>query len=149
MVNKHGGTTDDKRVYDMQVRELLHSESVETFERKYLSMKQKWSEAFVTYFDQNLLEPIKKNAGRWILEPLGMYNSYSGVTNNVVESLNAKLKRLVEYKEKRIDEIVLYLHYLQGNDLLEIIKAFCGESEWSLLSNFHYAKRDPETVMLP
>ena len=91
----------------MQVRELLHSESIETFEQKYFSMKQKWSESFVRYFDQNLLESIKKNAGQWILEPLGIYHSYSVITNNVVESLNAKLQRLVEYKEKSIVEIVL------------------------------------------
>ena len=42
-VNKHDGKTDDKRVNDMQIHELLHSESVKTFEQKYFSIKQQWS----------------------------------------------------------------------------------------------------------
>ncbi|XP_053392535.1 uncharacterized protein LOC123532398 isoform X1 [Mercenaria mercenaria] len=63
--------------------------------------------------------------------------------------MNAKLKRLIDHKEKAIDEIVMYLHYLQGNDLAGLIRAFCGESEWTLTESFKFAARDPETVSLP
>ncbi|XP_060607618.1 uncharacterized protein LOC132759787 [Ruditapes philippinarum] len=148
-VNKHGGTSDDKKVYDMHVQDLLHSQSRQIFDTKYHELKQSWSEAFLTYFDDNIYNTIIQYSGRWILEENKLYNPYSGITNNVVESLNSKLKRLIEYKEKAIDEIVMYLNYLQGNDLCEIIRGFCGESEWTLGDNFKYAARDPDTIVLP
>ena len=92
---------------------------------------------------------ISEHAGRWVLEKRDLYNSYSGVTNNGAENINAKLKRLVDYREREIDSIVLYLNYLQRNDLSELLRAFCGESEWSLLERFKFAKNDPDTVELP
>ena len=67
------------------------------------------------------------------MEKCEYFNPYSGVTNNAAESVNAKLTRLSEYRERLIDSKVLYLNYVQGNDVLELLKVFCGESEWSLL----------------
>jgi hypothetical protein len=58
------------------------------------------------------------------------------------------LKRLIDYKEKAIAEIVLYLYHLQRNVLSEL-GGFCGESEWTLKNNFKVAALDPETVILP
>jgi hypothetical protein len=48
-----------------------------------------------------------------------------------------------------MDEIVLYFNYLQSNDLAELIREFCNESEWTLLEQFRFAARDPDTVILP
>ena len=53
------------------------------------------------------------------------------------------------YKEKAIDDIVLYLHYLQGNYQCDLIRAFCGKSEWTLREEYLFAARDPDTVILP
>ena len=36
----------------------------------------------VTYFSENLKEDIVNCAAKWILVPWGLYNPYSGVTNN-------------------------------------------------------------------
>jgi hypothetical protein len=103
----------------------------------------------VSYFEENLYDTIIEHAGRWVLEKGDNYNPYSGITNNGAESINAKLKRLVDFKEREIDSIVLFLNYLQGNDVSEILRAFCGESELTLLDRFKFAKKDPETVILP
>ncbi|WAR21723.1 hypothetical protein MAR_015697 [Mya arenaria] len=100
----------------------------------------------VDYFESNMYETIQTKAG---LENFDNYNPYSGITNNGAESINAKLKRLDEYKEREIDSIALYLNYLQGNDVSELLRAFCGESEWSLMNRFSYVKKDPETIQLP
>lgn len=148
-VNKHGGTSDNKKVYDMHVRDLLHSQSRQIFDTKYHELKQSWSEAFLNYFNDNIYDTIIQYSGRWILEDSKLYNPYSGITNNVVESLNSKLKKLIDYKEKAIDEIVMYLNHLQGNDLCKIIRGFCGESEWTLGDNFKFAARDPDTIVIP
>ena len=101
------------------------------------------------YFEAHLMDAILEHSGRCVLEKCDNYNPYSGVTNNAAESINAKLKRLVEYRERQIDSIVLYLNYLQGNDVLELLRAFCGESEWGLLGRFSFAKRDPDTIEFP
>lgn len=45
--------------------------------------------------------------------------------------------------------MVLYLNYIQGKYVYDFISVFCGESEWSLLDEYNYAARDPETVTLP
>ena len=148
-LSKHNGTADDKKAYDINVRTLINCETKEQFHEKFEQVKQKWSQPMLIYFEENLLGAILEHSGRWVLEKCENYNPYSGVTNNAAESVNAKLKRLVEYKERQIDSIVLYLNYLQGNDVLELLKAFCGESEWGLLGRFSFAKQDPDTVQFP
>ena len=135
-LNSHGGSSADKQVYGKHVKTLLHYGSAALFQEKYAELKVLWSEAMVTYFEQNLYETMQNYSGRWVLEKYNNYNPYSGITNNCAESINAKLKRLVEYKEKEIDSIVLYLYYLQSNDLSDLIGGFCGESEWTLLNKF-------------
>lgn len=37
-----------------------------------------------------------------MLESYDIYNPFSGVTNNAIESLNAKLNRLLEENEKKV-----------------------------------------------
>ncbi|KAH3748260.1 hypothetical protein DPMN_182698 [Dreissena polymorpha] len=54
---------------------------------------------------KNLSETIREHAGRWILEQYDNYNQYLGITNNAAESINAELKRLVDFKEREIDSI--------------------------------------------
>ena len=84
-----------------------------------------------------------------ILDELDLYNPYSGITNNCSESINAKLKRLTEWKEREVDNIVLFLYYMQSNDLADLMKSFCGVGEFNLLKRYKYALRDPETAILP
>jgi hypothetical protein len=59
------------------------------------------------------------------------------------------LKRLIDYKEKTIDQIVLYFYYCRSNDLSKLIRGFCGESEWTMKNDFQYAALDSETVIFP
>ena len=133
----------------MHVRTLLHCETLEQFEEKYNSLKRSWSESFLDYFQKNIYDAIVTNSGRWVLEKHDLYNPYSGVTNNVVESINAKIKRLVEYQERRIDEMVLYFYYMQANDMTDIVRGFCGESEWTISNQLKSFKRDPDTIIMP
>ena len=50
---------------------------------------------------------------RWLLEPLGVYNRYSGITTNQSEGFNTVLKHLQQWKEAPVDSILLCLYQLQ------------------------------------
>ena len=52
--------------------------------------------------------------GRFVLEPLGIYHPFTGVTNNQSESFNAALKRLQDWREVPIDSVILTLYHLQS-----------------------------------
>ena len=149
-LSKHGGTVSDMKAYDINVRQLLQCETRDEFDSLFEKLKIKWSEPMVDYFEQNIYETITKYAARRILEKkTDLYSPYSGVTNNCSESINAKLKRLTEWKEREVDNIVLYLHYMQSNDVADLMKSFCGVGEWSLLRKYKFALKAPETVVLP
>ena len=50
--------------------------------------------------------------GRWVLEKLGIYNPYSGITTNQSEGFNTVLKYLQHWKEAPVDAIVPSLYHL-------------------------------------
>lgn len=89
-LSKHGGTSDDKRVYYANISNHLHSESTEQFAENLNEMKKIWSQVFIENFELNLQETITSCIGRWLIEHRELYNPYSGITNNTVESMNAK-----------------------------------------------------------
>ena len=148
-LSKHGATQKDLSWYEDHVKQLLHCENENAFEVLHEKFRVLWSPPMVDYFDDNLLGTITNYAGRWILDELDLYNPYSGITNNCSESINAKLKRLTEWKEREVDNIVLFLYYMQSNDLADLMKSFCGVGEFNLLKRYKYALRDPETAILP
>ena len=90
----------------------------------------------VDYFDDTLLGTITNYAGRWILDELDLYNPDSGITNICSESINAKLKRLTQWKEREADNIILFLYYMQSNDLANLMKSFCGVGEFNILKRY-------------
>ena len=69
-------------------------------------LSQKWSQAFVEYYYHHIDPEVTASAGRWILEPLGIYNGYSGVTTNQSKGFNTLQK-------STIDSLMLALYYLQ------------------------------------
>ena len=56
---------------------------------------------------------VIKTIGRWILESLGVYNSYSGITTNQAEGFNTMLKQYQHLIEAPVDAIVPGLYHLQ------------------------------------
>ena len=63
-----------------------------------------------------------------MLEPYGVYNPFSGVTNNQAESFNAVLKRIQRWREVPIDSIVLAVYNLQAYYHNEIQRGFAGST---------------------
>ena len=73
-------------------------------------LSQKWSQAFVEYYNHHIDPEVTASAGQWIFEPLGIYNGYSGVTTNQSEGFNTLLKAFTLRKESIIDSIMLALY---------------------------------------
>ena len=65
-------------------------------------------------------EDLMTFAARYNIEPWNIYNPNSGVTNNAAESLNAVIKRLLDWKELPIDSLCLSLYYLQSFYFAEV-----------------------------
>ena len=117
----HGApSAADIAVYLSDVRMLFHLSTEEDYQEKLREMQRKWSCPFYDYYLKNI-EPDIKSIARWSLEPLNVYNPFSGVTNNQSESLNFVIKQLQEWKESPIDCMLLVFHYLQSYYIMKIV----------------------------
>ena len=94
------------------------------------------------YFGQ-----VSSSIGRWILEGMGVYNPYSGVTTNQSESFNSVLKRLQSWREVPVDAIVLALYQLQAFYTNEVQRGFAGLGKFSLSAEFAAARRPAEEIV--
>ena len=77
----HGAPSADVSVYLSDVRMLFHVSTREYYTKKLDEMKAKWSSPFYDYYLKNV-EPDIESTARWSLEPLKVYDPFSGVTNN-------------------------------------------------------------------
>ena len=98
-LHKKNASTDDVTVYTNDVLDLLKSDDRKSFDLRYENLSQKWSQAFCTYFDFELKNELLKYSVKWDLEECGMYDPYSGITNNRSESFNKVLKEMVNWKK--------------------------------------------------
>ena len=85
----------------------------------------------VTYTHADIM-----SIAQWAIEPYGVYDPYSGVTNNQAEGLNYILKQLQEWKEAPVDCMILALHYLQGYYRVEIARGHQGLGNYHLYPQF-------------
>jgi len=86
--------------------------------------------------------------GRWILEPLGVYNCYSGITTNQSEAFNTVLKRIQKWREVPLDSILFSLYQLQIYYFNEIQRGLCQSGDYKLSTHFAHCARDPTEVQL-
>ena len=147
-VRSHNGTTDDILVYTDNVIQLLKSENQEIFEERYSILSSKWSKAFLDYFNEHK-DDLMTFAARYNIEPWKIYNPSSGITNNVAESLNAVIKRLLDWKEVPNHCLCLSLYYLQSFYCAEIQRGMIGVGDFKLRDEFKYFQQEPDEVKIP
>jgi hypothetical protein len=120
-------------VYLDQLKIMLACDSEEEFLDCSMSITLKWSEPAVSYFERQLKSDIIKYAGKWLLEEFdGLYDPYSGITNNLSESYNAVMKQENDWKELPDDMLVLGFHYLQNFDYFEVVRGLSGVVDYHL-----------------
>lgn len=96
-------------IYLDDISQMFHSSS----EAEYTERLEEYSRTWDSTFHQYYLHYKKYTAkiGRWALEALakGLYNPYSGVTNNQSEGLNCVIKDFQSWKEAPLD-LIVYLY---------------------------------------
>ena len=142
-------STDDKTVYSNDIMQLMQSDSLDCFTELEAELKLKWSEAMVEYFDNHLRDDIINHASKWVLEELDVYDSYSGVTNNMSEGTNNVVKGLQNWPGAPLDAILLSMHYLQSFKHNEIIRGRLNKGSFRLKSLHQNAALDPEDAEMP
>ena len=99
----------------------MECETEEEFCDKYKKLKSFWSHEYVIYFENNLLEDVRRNM-RGRLKAAGVTKT---LTTNISESWNSVLKRAVNWKESRLDKMALTLYMItcyQSNEINRGIK---------------------------
>ena len=141
----HGATSTDTSVYIMDVLNLFHQPKQEAYKEKLEEMTAKWSSPFYEYY-MDQIEPDISSVARWAIEPMGVYNPYSGVTNNQAEGLNYLLKQLQQWHEAPVDCMLLSMQHLQSYYLTEIARGQNGMGNYHLHPQF---SQITNTIPLP
>ena len=110
----------DTASYLKDLRALFYLPTEDEYNEELAKMSRKWSAAILDYYNTELAPDIVSIA-RWAIEPLGMYNPFSG---NQAEGLNFVLQHLRDWREGPIDCMALAMNYLQGYYKLELA---CGK----------------------
>ena len=145
----HGASSAEIGVYINDVVKIMQTDSIEDMDLRFTALSSKWSQSMVSYFDENLRSSIENHAAKFILEPLGLYDPFSGVTNNASESINTVIKSLTAWNERPVDVIVLTFYQLQNYFLAEIRRGLAGIGSYTLTANYRSIQCPPEDIVLP
>ncbi|XP_065896214.1 uncharacterized protein [Dysidea avara] len=143
----HKALSPEYPVYKGDLRSLFHSASAEEYQSSLDKLKVNWSQSFLDYY-MNEIHPDINSIGRWILEPLGLYNPYSGITTNQSEGFNTVMKRFDKWKEAPLDSVIFSLYQLQTYYYNEIQRGLCQCGDYKLTTDFASLARDPDEVKL-
>lgn len=102
------------------------------FERTVGDLQTLWAPAFIKYFNNHLKCDMTTKACKWVVESIGLYNEWSGITTNAVESINAVISQSFSTPAK-IDEAVLILHHLTGYYNYEVDRGLCNVGKFIAL----------------
>ena len=75
----------------------------------------KWTPVVLEHFNKFVSPSKQYHSGKWVIEEYpGMFDPYSGIANNLSESINAVLKRENDWKELPVDLLALGFYYIQN-----------------------------------
>ena len=104
---------------------LFHLLSEDQYITTLPTMNEKWSAHFFDYFQTNINLDYHATA-RWAIGQYGIYNPFSGTTNNQSESINCVNKQLQNWHEVPLDCMALSLYYLQNYYMMGIYRGQHG-----------------------
>ena len=127
----------------------MNCTSEDEFTATFQKISEFWSTPIVSYFEKSIIPDIKLYSGRWILENYGVFNPYSGITNNASEGLNFLIKHQIDWKECTVDTLVLVMYFLQNYYRVLLQEGFAGIGEWKLRKDCEFACIDIDEMDLP
>ena len=129
---------------------MMRAESEEEFLTLCENLTSKWASGVLEHFEKDFKNQIMQYSGRWLIEKYaGMYDPFSGITNNNSETLNSVLKRNCDWQELPVDTVVLGFHFLQNFDYYEILRGLSGTGDFHLKSEFSRAYIPPDEIIIP
>ncbi|CAG2193722.1 unnamed protein product [Mytilus edulis] len=129
---------------------MLHSDNEEEFLDTKLKLTSKWTPVVLEHFNKHICPAIQNHSGKWLIEKYpGMFDPYSGITNNLSESMNAVLKRENDWKELPVDLLALGFYYIQNFENYEILRGRSGLGNYHLKKEFSRAFISPSDVIFP
>ena len=134
-IKSKGGNSEDKTAYMAYVVELLNSSNDQELNEKIEEFSKEWSLAFLAYFNVYLKKDIKSSY-KGKLDSIGIFDQESGITINISEGLNTVYKRLTEWKELRLDSMVLCFHFLSCYYIKEISRGFNDLGNWHIIEKY-------------
>ncbi|CAC5425346.1 unnamed protein product [Mytilus coruscus] len=141
---------DNIKIYIDHLNQMLHSESEVEFLEMKLKLTSKWTPVVLEHFDKYISLAIQNHSGKWLIEKYpGMFDPYSGITNNLSESMNAVLKRENDWKELPVDLLALGFYYIQNFENYEILRGRSGLGNYHLKKEFSRAFISPSDVIFP
>ena len=78
-------------VYLDDICQMFHSSTKDEYNERLEEYSKTWDSTFYHYYMKEI-HPDSHHVGRWVLQPLSLYNPYSGVTNNQSESFNKVIR---------------------------------------------------------
>lgn len=99
---------------------------LQTFEHEVNRLSQEWGPKFLDYFNGDLRTDLLTKACRWVVDSVGLYNNWSGITSNACESINAVLAREFPDGPVAMDEAVLQLYHVVQYYNFELNRGFCS-----------------------
>ena len=148
-LRKHGASPDDILVYKQDILTILKSESEDDLNRMLDLMTGRWSQAMIDYFNDGMKPGIIRHSAKFVLAPLDLYDPYSGITNNISETINCVIKDMLKWRETPVDVIFLCFQLHQTYYLAEIRRGFAGVGNYTLSSNYKHCSCDLEDVVMP
>ena len=121
---------------------MLNCENEEKYASKFAEHSDRWSQPFVDYYKRFLEKDLCEHAARWLLIDLGLYYPHNGITNNIAESMNAVIKRLMEWREVAIDHSVIAFKFLQQYYVKEMMRGLAGHGIYHIKGKYGHAKID-------
>jgi hypothetical protein len=80
--------SDNIKILISHLVKMLRTESEEEFTALRSSLTTKWPHVVVEHFDKTIVPAIMYHSGKWLIEKYPcMFDPYSGITNNVSESI--------------------------------------------------------------
>lgn len=135
------------RAEDLRV--LLNSPSYEEFQKSLEKFKNQWDEGFMLYFNEYLLEIIRKRLGRWLLERYKLYHPQMGVIGARNLDLQVVIRQLQDLKEVTLDILLPSLYHLQLYLSTNVLKGFCGFGKYKLCPELNFLKREIDEIIMP
>lgn len=142
--------SDNIKVYVDHVDNMLHCDSEDELLELKSNLTSKWTPVVLEHFNKFVSPSIQYHSGKWVIEEYpGMFDPYSGITNNLSESMNAVLKRENDWKELPVDLLALGFYYIQNFENYEILRGRSGMGNYHLKAELKRAFIPTSDLILP